>query len=80
MKKLARRVVVADDVKLPGQAEGLVSVYVERFEKDRLNANFIIEPTVHFKENYPLHMAGTLLNINRGPTCKVRILNLFHYE
>ena len=80
-EKRARRVVVADDVKLPGQAEALVSVYVERFEEDdRLDADFIIEPTAHFKESYPLHMAGTLVNINRGPTCKVRVLNPFHNE
>jgi hypothetical protein len=58
-------------VKLPGQAEALVSVYIERFEEDNMiDADFIIEPTTHFR-NLSTAYARKLVNINRGPTCKV---------
>ena len=79
--KRTRRVVVADDIRLPGQAEAVVSVFLERFvEDDYQSADFIVEPTDHFKENYPLQMACTLVNANQGPTCKIRILNPFPTE
>ena len=47
-EKQARRVVVADDVTLQGQAETVVNVYVQRFEEDDriIDANFIIEQEI----------------------------------
>ena len=61
-----RRVVVADNVRLPGQAEAVVDVYIERFEEDdKHHCDFIIEPTEHFKDTYPLQMACTLVSPSR---------------
>ena len=76
-----RRVVVADDVLLPGQSEVVVDVFVERFEEDdSFQRDLIIEPTENFRETYPLQMASTLVSSNESPTCKVRLLNPFPNE
>ena len=74
-----RRVTVAADVEIPGKAEAVVSVFVERFtgDDDSQEVDYVIDPTENFMETYPLQMAGTLVNINESPTCKVRILNPF---
>ena len=74
----SRKIVVADDALLPGQAETIISVYVEREEgDDSQSGDFIVEATESFKERYPLQMATTLIDVNRRPTCKVRVLNPF---
>jgi hypothetical protein len=75
--KRVRRVVVADDVQIPGLSEALVDVYVERCEYDDSDndPSFLLEPTASFRERYQLMMALTLVDINKAPTCKVRILN-----
>ncbi|XP_052778481.1 uncharacterized protein LOC128215916 [Mya arenaria] len=77
-----RRVVVAEDMTLPGQAEAVVNVYIERYEADDkdMAADYVVEPTEAFKERYPLQMASTLVNLNHAPTCKIRILNPFPAE
>ena len=76
-----RRVVVADDVLLPGQSEVVLDVFVERFEEDdSFQRDLIIEPTENFRETYPLQMASTLVSSNESPTCKVRLLNPFPNE
>lgn len=73
-----RRVTVADDISVPGLAESVISVYVERYEEDdTVQADFIVEPVDNFRDNYPLQMAATLVDVNQGPTCKIRILNPF---
>ena len=48
-------------------------------EADDLVQNFevLIEPTVNFKEKYPLMLANSLVDINSTPTVKVRVLNPF---
>ena len=73
----ARRVVVAENMTVPGHAEAVVSVYKERFEAndDDTEADYVVEPNQLFKERYPLQMATTLVNLNEAPTCKVRVLN-----
>lgn len=78
----SRRVVVARDVSIPGQTEALVDVYVERIEEDdsEMSADYIVEPTDKFKEKYQLMMASALVDINGGPTCKIRLLNPFSKE
>ncbi|XP_052820489.1 uncharacterized protein LOC128246339 [Mya arenaria] len=73
-----RRVDVADDISVPRLAESVISVYVERYEEDdTVQADFIVEPVDNFRDNYPLQMAATLVDVNQGPTCKIRILNPF---
>ncbi|XP_045188378.1 uncharacterized protein LOC123546249 [Mercenaria mercenaria] len=74
-----RKVTVADDVLLPGRTETIVDVYVERQTLDDLarDSEFLVEPSEGFKERYNLVMASTLVDINNGPTCKVRVLNHF---
>ena len=42
--------------------------------------DFIVEPTQHFCETYPLKMATVLVDINRNPTSKIRLLNPFPYS
>ena len=77
-----RRVVVADNMTVPGHTEAVVSVYIERFEADDDDneADYLVEPTELFKERYPLQMATTLVYLNDAPTCKVRVLNPFPTE
>ena len=72
-----RKVVMADDFCVPAQSEAVVDVYVERIEDDDADwkADFLVEPTKHFKETYNLMMASTLININHSATCKVRLMN-----
>jgi len=74
-----RKVVVADDVVIPGLSETVVGVYVERDEDDDrdLASSYIVEPTDDFSMRYKLMMASTLVDVNRGPTCKIRIMNPF---
>ena len=76
-----RKVTMVDDVVLPGLTETVVNVLVERTEDDdMLCGDFIVEATDSFKEGYPLQMAVTLVDINKTPTCKVRVLNPFPSE
>ena len=79
MKSRIRRVTAADHFIIPAESEAVIDVYVERKEYDDFSSEteYIIEPTRHFQEEYPLQMASTLVDINDGCTCKVRILNPF---
>ena len=74
-----RGVTEADNSIIPAQSEAVIDVYVERREYDDFSceSEYIIEPTEHFREVYPLQMASTLVDINHSCTCKVRILNPF---
>ncbi|MCG8048608.1 MAG: retroviral-like aspartic protease family protein, partial [Candidatus Thiodiazotropha endolucinida] len=74
-----RRVTAADHSVIPAQSEAIIDVYIERKEYDDFSSEseYIIEPTQHFQEEYPLQMASTLVDINQGCTCKVRLLNPF---
>lgn len=75
----ARKVRVADETRIPGKSETLVNVFVERREADDIErcADYLVEPTDHFKETYHLVMAKTMVDINHGPTCLVRVMNPF---
>ena len=80
-EKTTRRVVMADDVEIPGGSEAVISVFVERFEADDdKELDYIVEPTDQFRERYPLQLAATLVNINEGPACKVRVMNPFNED
>ncbi|MCW4264114.1 MAG: retroviral-like aspartic protease family protein [Candidatus Thiodiazotropha endolucinida] len=72
-----RRVTAADHFVIPAQSECIIDVYVDREEYDDFTSEreYVIEPTEHFQEQYPLQMASTLVDINRACTCKVRLLN-----
>lgn len=74
-----RRVTAADHFVIPAQSEAVMDVFIERQEYDDFSAeeDYIIEPTEHFKETYPLQMAPSLANINNACTGKVRLLNPF---
>ena len=65
-----RKVTAADYSIIPAQSETVIDVYVERKEFDDFTSEseYIIEPTEHFKEEYPLQMAATLVDINQGCT------------
>ena len=79
MKNRIRKVTSADHFIIPAQSEAVIDVYIERQEYDDFSAetDYIIEPTDHFKETYPLQMAPTLCDINQECTSKVRLLNPF---
>ena len=64
---------------IPAQSEAVFDVFIERKEYDDFSAeaDYVIEPTEHFKETYPLQMAPSLSNINSACTGKVRLLNSF---
>ena len=77
----SRQVTLADDVSVPGQAEAIVDVYIERFEgDDDEESDYVVEPADAFCDRYPLKLASTLININQSPTCKVRVMNPFPAE
>ena len=50
----SRKVIVADDICIPGQSETLVDVFIERTEDDDLDkqAEYIVEPSDGFKDRY----------------------------
>lgn len=79
LRNRLRRVIAADHSVIPAQTESVIDVYVERYEQDDFVSEnkCLIEPTEHFKETYPLQMAATLVDINNGCTCKIRLLNPF---
>ncbi len=81
-RRRTRKVVIADDVSIPGNSEALIDVFVERVEEDDLDqkSDYLVEPTDHFKESYQLLMASTLVDINKATTCKIRLLNPFASE
>ena len=78
----SRKVVAAETTTIPAHSEGLVQVYVERDEFDDydMESSYLVEPVEKFKENYELVMASTLVNINKSPTCQVRVMNPYHSD
>ena len=74
-----RKVTAADHFIIPAQSECVIDVFLERQEYDDFSCetDYMVEPTKHFKEQYPLQMANTLVNLNEASTSKVRILNPF---
>ena len=66
----------ADHFVIPAQSEAVVDVFVERQEYDDFSSeqDYLIEPSDHFKETYPLQMAPSLADIGRSCTSKVRLL------
>ena len=79
MSSRVRKVNAADHFVIPAQSECIVDVVVERHEYDDFSRenDFLVEPSEHFLEEYPLHMPSTLVNINRTNTCEVRLVNPF---
>ena len=57
-------------------------MYVERTEADDVDpeSRYIAAPTENFGERYQLLMASPLIDGNKAPTSKVRILNPFPTE
>ena len=57
--------------------EQLIDVFIERFPEDDYeeHKDMVMEPCENFTERYPLVMASTLVDINKSPTQKVRLLN-----
>ena len=79
MSRSARRVSLADDYEIQGHTDQILDVFIERYVKDDLVQNFevLIQPTLGFREKYPLMLANSLVYINNTPTVKVRVLNPF---
>ena len=73
---------VTDYSIIPAQSETVMDVNVERKECDDSTgeSEYIIEPTEHFQEEYPLLMAAAVVDINQGCKSKVRLLNPFPTE
>ena len=74
-----RAVRAANDFTIPPQSETVIDVLVDREESDDLHKTlpYLIEPTEHFHDEYPLQMARVLADLNMGVTSKVRVLNPF---
>ena len=79
LKNRLRRVTAADHFVIPPQSESMIDVYVERDESDDFSSKntCLIEATEQFQASYPLKMAATLVDVNKGCTFKVRLLNPF---
>ena len=62
LKTSVRRVASAEHVVIPAHCESVIDVYVERHKSDDFSSEnkYLVEPTEHFQEVYPLHMARTL--------------------
>ena len=82
MKNDVRKVTAADHFIIPPLSEAVIDVFIERKESDDASqkTDFIVEPTQHFCETYPLKMASVLVDLNRNPTSKIRLLNPFPYS
>ena len=76
---ILRKVTSADHYIVQGYTEQIIDAFVERYEMDefRNNSDMIIEPTKAFQEKHPLSMASSVVNINKAPTVKVRLINPF---
>ena len=72
-----RKVTAADHYLVPSYCEQVIDVFIERFPEDDYeeHKDMVVEPCENFTERYPLVMASTLVDINRSPTQKVRLLN-----
>ena len=79
LKSRVRRVTAADHFVIPSQSESAIDLYLERNDSDDFLSenNCLLEETEHFRETYPLKMARTLVDINKGCTCEFRLLNPF---
>ena len=77
-----RKVRAADHYMIQGKCEQIIDVLVERQMPDYYSdkCEVIIEPSTEFTETYPLLMAPTVVDLNRGATQKVRVLNPFDTE
>ena len=77
LKNRLRRVTAADHFVIPPQSESVIDVYVERDESGDFSSEntCLIQATEQFQASYPLKMAATLVDVNKGCTCKVRLLN-----
>ena len=73
----ARKVTAANDCTIPGHSEAIIEVYVDRQVQDDIldQTDFLIEPTEHFMNAYPLQMGASLVDLNWAPTSKVRLMN-----
>ncbi|KAH3694971.1 hypothetical protein DPMN_082418 [Dreissena polymorpha] len=66
---------------IPGNSEAVVDVFVERTEwDDHLSPDFHAEPTGAFNQRFSMIMAATMVDINRSPTCKIRVMNPFSHN
>ena len=73
-----RKVTAADHFVIPAQNECIINVYLKRKEYDfSFGTDYMVQSTEHFKAEYPLQMANTLVNINEACNTKVKILNHF---
>ena len=72
-----RKVTAADHYLVPSYCEQVIDVFIERFPEDDYeeHKDMVVEPGENFTERYPLVMASTLVDINKSPTQKVRLLN-----
>ena len=79
MKNRLRRVTATDHFVISPQSESVIDVYVERDESDDFSSEntCLTEATEQFQASYPLKMAAALIDVNKGCTCKVRLLNPF---
>ena len=79
LKTSVRRVAAADHVVIPGQCESVIDLHVERQDNDEFSseAEYLVEPTKHFQNDYPLHMTTTVVDADPDGSCKVRIVNPF---
>ena len=74
-----RKVCAADHYMIQGMSEQIIDVFIQRteFDDNSQSSDMLIEPSDNFKQNFPLVMAASLVDVNSAPTVKVRILNPF---
>ena len=82
LAETVRKVTAAEDFVVPGNSEMLVDVFIERDLSDdsREDCSVLIEPSEHFKDNYPLVMASSIADVKHNVTHKVRLINPFSQE
>ena len=78
----ARKVRAANHYMIQGKYEQIIDALVECQVPDYYSdkCEVIIEPSPEFTEIYPLLMAPTVVDLNRGATQKVRVLYPFDTE
>ncbi|KAH3733259.1 hypothetical protein DPMN_039684 [Dreissena polymorpha] len=76
--KRRKKVWVADNITIPGGAEAVIDVSVEKQEgDDKREMDYVVESTKSLEDTNQMLMAATLVYLNTKPTCRVHVLNPF---
>jgi hypothetical protein len=79
---ISRQVSTEENVKIPGQAEMLIDVYVNRVEEDDIEkeAEYLLEPYDSFAVSYKLMITSTLVDLTKQQRSKIKFYIHFRFQ